>query len=91
MHKEYNLHYDESHSWLEVPLADLNLLSLEHDISTCSYFDCYNIYLEEDRDLPLFYTSAINKGWKISILKEIKNHSIRKLAHFDNISREISS
>lgn len=54
MQGQYRFHDDPGHGWLEVPLADIRELGLESQISSCSYTDGANVYLEEDGDAPRF-------------------------------------
>lgn len=49
------IHYiDPGHSWLRVPVEDLQALSIEHQISEYSPEQGGFRYLEEDCDLTLF-------------------------------------
>lgn len=53
---ELNLHEDNGHGWLEVPILKLEELNIKREISTYSYMDRAKglAYLEEDDDMQLF-------------------------------------
>lgn len=50
--KQYTFHYDAGHGWLEVPKEDVEELGIE--VSSASYSDGKNVYLEEDLDAQTF-------------------------------------
>jgi hypothetical protein len=50
--------YDGGHGWLIVNRSELDHLKIANKISEYSYQDGDTIYLEEDRDAPIF-TSAL--------------------------------
>lgn len=50
----FTFHSDPGHAWLEVPLVMLRDLNIHKRISTYSYKDASNAYLEEDCDAPVF-------------------------------------
>ncbi len=45
---------DSSHGWVEVPIDLLVTLGIKDKISTYSYTNANNAYLEEDCDMPIF-------------------------------------
>jgi hypothetical protein len=47
-------HTDPAHGWLAVKLNEIKELGIEDEISTCSYQDGDNVFLEEDSDAPKF-------------------------------------
>ena len=56
--KNYTMHSDPGHAWLEVEFHELHKLGIANDISTCSYRQGDLAYLEEDCDAPLFLRAA---------------------------------
>ena len=62
MSARYRFIEDPGHGWLEVPIAELKALAIDHLISAYSYVDRAGVfaYLEEDCDLSVFATA---KGW----------------------------
>ena len=56
MKKQFTLHEDGSHGWLEVSYKDITDLNIQNEISEWSYINrtTEKIYLEEDCDLTLF-------------------------------------
>ncbi len=51
-------HEDPGHGWLEVPHSMIEKLGISSQISSCSYQDARNAYLEEDCDLSLFVNAC---------------------------------
>jgi hypothetical protein len=60
---DLTFHSDPGHGWLEVPKALLKELEINDKISSYSYMDCTNAYLEEDCDMTLFI-EALDKSEK---------------------------
>ena len=54
---------DPMHAWLKVPYRELEELGIVGKISSFSYRDGNNVYLEEDCDMPL-YVKAIKESGK---------------------------
>jgi hypothetical protein len=53
---------DPGHGWLEVPRESLNALGVLWQVSGYSYQYRNMVYLEEDRDAPLFLRETLNAG-----------------------------
>lgn len=77
--KTFIFHTDCGHGWLQVPIKDLVELELLREISRCSYCDEESVYLEEDRDAPIFINKFMekNKDWKIDSGIEYIDHGDR--------------
>lgn len=58
----YTFHDDASHGWLEVPLDEVRDLGIE--VSSASYMDDKNAYLEEDLDMQNFIKAYKEKYGK---------------------------
>jgi hypothetical protein len=73
---QFNLviHTDPAHGWGQVPHSLLKDLGITDQISTYSYLDNENAYLEEDCDLSLFMLSAKNAGLQIQITEKHTDH-----------------
>ena len=50
----YTFYEDPGHGWLEVPMREIAELGIADKISSCSYRDNANAYLEEDCDMAIF-------------------------------------
>lgn len=89
--KTLTFHVDPGHGWLEVPLTDLHNARCMHLISSYSYMDRQNAYLEEDCDAPRYLdalTTATGRPWRETItLRESyrENTPIRQMRHYDPI------
>ncbi len=59
MNKKLILIESPAHSWLRVPLEDLDTLGIRDKISGFSYMDEEFAYLEEEIDMPV-YLEAFN-------------------------------
>ncbi len=57
---------DPNHSWLEVPLGDLTTLGVAGEISTYSYQDETNAYLEDHVDAYVYLSAAREAGWSVT-------------------------
>ena len=53
---------DSGHGWLEVPYAELVELGIQNDISSCSYIEGSNVYLEEDCDMWVYLNAVRDKN-----------------------------
>jgi hypothetical protein len=51
---KYKFFSDPSHGYIEVPLAELQSLGIDKDISSYSYANNGLVYLEEDCDYSVF-------------------------------------
>ena len=51
---ELIFHSDPGHGWLEVPITLAEELGITNQISSYSYTDGWNVFLEEDCDATLF-------------------------------------
>lgn len=58
----YTFHDDAGHGWLEVPLDEVRDLGIE--VSSASYMDDKNAYLEEDLDMQNFIKAYKEKYGK---------------------------
>ncbi len=83
--KTFIFHTDPGHGWVEVPLTTIAKLGIAKDISSYSYTDGSNAYLEEDCDAGLF-VRAFEKanGARPELVEKYKeNTPIRNLPPFD--------
>ena len=86
----YIFYSDPGHAWLRVPKTEVE--PIKHKISSCSYMDKDNVYLEEDCDALLFLNFKFGKNISYQslhnkhIIKEEykENIFIRNLPHFCN-------
>ena len=80
----FTYHTDPGHGWIEVPLPIVAALGITTEISSFSYTDGRNAYLEEDCDAWLFvnaYEAA--HGARPEFVEKYKEHTpIRNLAPF---------
>ncbi len=84
MKKQFTLHEDAAHGWLEVSYKDVSDLNIQNEISDWSYINqtIESIFLEEDCDATLFLNEFKNKyGYKPELLegKWYEESPIRKL------------
>lgn len=84
MAKTYTFHSDPGHGWLEIPKSDLAALG-PIPISSSSYEDEHNVYLEEDADASRFLRAAEQAGWDIETLDAFVEGSsfVRGLPSFE--------
>jgi len=73
---------DPSHAWLQVDRDLIDLLDY-NDISSYSYHDDEWLYLEEDRDAPLFIKHLDNKGIGYAFDELVLNED----CHIRNLTR----
>ena len=71
----YEFHYDSGHGWLKVSKQELINLSIEDKISTFSYMNKDDVYLEEDCDAGIFQRSK--EGMQITEIDDGDNSIIR--------------
>ncbi len=78
--KEFILHIDPGHAWLQVPYTLLRELGIYHKVSKYSYADRHQefAYLEEDCDLSLFAMAYEKAGhcptWGLPIVEKHYNN-----------------
>ena len=74
----YKFFSDSGHGWLQVPLPELIALGIEKKISSYSYLDSGQAYLEEDCDFAVFY-HAYEKAHgvppKIEVFRSVNGRS----------------
>lgn len=54
--------HDPSHGWLKVPMKDVDALDIRADISSFSFIDGANAYLEEDGDCGVYFQALERAG-----------------------------
>lgn len=64
---------DAAHGWYSVPIKDLHLFNLIDEISRYSYMDTHRVYLEEDRDAPLYFDALRKAGTPYEIVEATGN------------------
>lgn len=57
MESKFYYYQDPGHGWVAVPVSLLEKLNIAGDISTYSYQRGKTVYLEEDRDLTIFFNA----------------------------------
>jgi len=57
---KFDFHYDAGHGWLKVTIQEIKSLGIDNKISSCSYRQGNDVYLEEDCDASIFI-DAFNK------------------------------
>ena len=74
---------DPSHAWLQVDRDLIDYLG-HTDISSFSYHDDEYLYLEEDRDAPLFLKLLDSKGIRYFFTESSSNESsfVRNLTRY---------
>jgi hypothetical protein len=85
--KFYNFYSDPSHGWLKVSRSEVDKLGIAEKISTFSYKNGDNIYLEEDYDALLFIKAQEAKGIEVKFKESSTNRSskIRNYPHFTTL------
>ena len=80
MIRSFHLVADPGHSWLKVPVAELQRLGIESNISSHSYVRNGMAYLEEDCDLQVFLDArnAENEPLKVKEIHRQRTSKIRK-------------
>jgi len=72
LNRTFTFHYDPGHGWLEVTLADINVVDLiVSAISRYSYRKGTTFYLEEDCDAGKFIGAYRNKFNREPNIREI--------------------
>lgn len=77
MRKRFDRVIDPSHSWLKVPVAELERLGIDTQISSYSYLKDGMAYLEEDQDMPFFLKARAERGEEVRIIEHIRNKQSR--------------
>ena len=54
--------HDPSHGWLEVPMKDIRALGIRCIISSFSFIDAGNAYLEQDGDVGVYFRAVERHG-----------------------------
>ena len=80
MIRSFHLVADPGHSWLKVPVAELQRLGIESNISSCSYIRNGVAYLEEDVDARIFLDERAkeNEPLKVKEFHRSRTSKIRK-------------
>lgn len=77
----YTFYSDPGHGWLQVPLSKLFELGIEKKISSYSYLDSGQAYLEEDCDYAVFH-DAFKRAHGVP--PEYKEISVDDRSHIRN-------
>lgn len=75
--KTFNMISDPSHGWLKVPVAELERLGIQDNISTYSYVRGDMAYLEEDCDMTTFLNARKERGEETKIKESHGNKQSR--------------
>jgi hypothetical protein len=80
MIRSFHLVSDPGHSWLKVPVAELQRLGIESNISSYSYIRNGVAYLEEDVDARIFLDERAkeNEPLKVKEFHRSRTSKIRK-------------
>ena len=75
---------DPGHAWARFPKARLTKLGIADKISTYSYQNGTNAFLEEDCDLSVLITALKEKGYEIKFNESHTNRQskIRSYGHY---------
>lgn len=65
---------DPSHAWLKVSKWDLQVLNIADKISTYSYMNGNNVYLEEDCDAGIYLNALKNVGLNYKIGEKVSRN-----------------
>jgi hypothetical protein len=81
----YVKHSDAGHGWLAVKIAHVIGLGIAESISAYSYVRGRTVYLEEDRDMGVFYSAARQQGYEFLVRegKWVERSPIRSYARWD--------
>lgn len=76
---KYILHSDPGHAWLEVSKAEIRELKIGRLISSFSYANRFNAFLEEDCDMSVFieaWEKHYNLKWSyLNIVERVYQNS----------------
>jgi hypothetical protein len=82
-------HYvqDPGHGWLKVPVAELQRLGIENNISNYSYIRDAMAYLEEDSDMKVFLDAREQRNEPVVLQEFSRNRfsPIRKYTAYGSI------
>mgnify|MGYP000916152570 CR=1 FL=1 len=81
MIRSFHLVIDPGHSWLKVPVAELQRLGIESKISSYSFERNGMAYLEEDVDLEIFLDARNAEGEPLKV-KEINRQRTSKIRNY---------
>ena len=81
MIRSFHLVSDPGHAWLKVPVAELQRLGIESNISSHSFIRNGVAYLEEDIDAVIFY-DARNKESEPLKVKEFHRSRTSKIRKY---------
>tara|TARA_R100000951_G_scaffold43465_1_gene36657 strand:- start:1014 stop:1322 length:309 start_codon:yes stop_codon:yes gene_type:complete len=84
--KIFHLVADPGHSWLKVPMKELDRLGIADDISAYSYQKGDMAYLEEDCDAGVFIQARVARAEAIQI-KEFNRQRQSKIRKYDAYTR----
>ena len=56
------LYHDPGHGWLKVPMKDIDTLGIRADISSWSFMEGGNAYLETDADYAIYFQAVERAG-----------------------------
>lgn len=73
---------DPSHSWLRVPLAEIERLGIADQISNFSYQKGKYAFLEEDRDMAIFVKAREDEGKPIRILEHHNKERMSRIRKY---------
>tara|TARA_R110002012_G_scaffold138888_5_gene295819 strand:+ start:8578 stop:8859 length:282 start_codon:yes stop_codon:yes gene_type:complete len=65
---------DSLHGWLKVSKWDLQVLNIADKISTYSYMNGNNVYLEEDCDAEIYLNALKNVGLNYKIGEKVSRN-----------------
>ena len=80
----FDFHYDGGHGWLKVKVADLVKLNIYDKISSYSYINDDDVYLEEDADYAVFYKAYTKAHGDWPRVNEIHDGSHSVIRSYDN-------
>lgn len=85
----YQFFEDPGHGWLKVQRSELRDLGIEHKISSFSYQEGQDVYLEEDCDISIFANAKLGKNYAFSLFSPgtvemvyHENTPVRTYSHF---------
>ena len=86
-----NYHTDPGHGWFEVPKNFIKDLGIDGEVSSYSYQDQHNVYLEEDCDFGLLYDACEKMGVKLewNEIHTDDEHWIRRLPSYSAPRKEV--
>jgi hypothetical protein len=73
----FDVYEDPGHAWCKVHRSLIENLGIAGDISSYSYQRGEYVYLEEDRDLPMFATTLRTTGATVKFREHFTNKSCK--------------